>query len=92
MVKLEVKWNRRKKDDPTTFLDQISNQLRHVDHELDYSIQTVGGATITKDQLKLKHPVAVATNENGLPKREELWLAVHAWLTDLVTNQRVLSE
>lgn len=39
-VKLLLSWSRLKSDDSTALLDRISNQLRHIETELDYTIMT----------------------------------------------------
>ena len=92
VVKLELSWKRARKDDSTTLLDTISNQLRHVDSELDYEIRTKSGLRISKDKLKLSQPVSVEVGNSGFLKKEELWPAMLEWLKELIENQRVLSE
>lgn len=92
VVQLKVSWKRARKDDPTTVMDTIANQFRHVDSELDYEITTRSGQTITKNQIKLSHTVSVGTDDNGLPRREDLWHQMRNWFNDLIERERVLSE
>lgn len=90
-VTLLLKWTTTRKDDPTSLLDQISNQLRHVDTELDYKIHTKSG-TITKDQIKLKTMTAVSTDSNGLVKKSDMWERIQAWLQLLSDEGRIPQE
>lgn len=90
VVKLELSWKGARKDDSTSLLDGIARQLRHVDEELDYAIETPSG-TITKDQVKLSKPVSVGNYDSGLPKREDLWHHMHEWLQYLIQQNRVPS-
>ena len=83
-----LSWSRSYKEDPTKFLDDISNQLRHVDTELDYSIITKSGR-ITRDEIKLKKNVSVPTNDEGLIRKEEMWEAMSSWLNTLVTEDKI---
>lgn len=87
-VKILLSWTRSYKEDPTKFLDDISNQLRHVDTELDYSIITKSGK-ITRDEIKLKKSVNIATNDEGLIRKEEMWEAMSSWLDTLVTKDKI---
>jgi len=87
-VKVMLTWSKTFKDDPTKFLDDISNQLRHVDSEVDYSIITKSGK-ITRDEIKLKRSVNVATNDEGMIKKEEMWEAMHSWLDSLVNDDKI---
>jgi len=91
VVKLELSWKRPRKDDSTSLLDGIARQLRHVDDELDYVIQTPSG-TITKDQVKLSKSVSIGNYPSGLPKREDLWHEMREWLQYLIQQNRVPSE
>ena len=87
-VKILLTWSRTCKDDPTKFLDDISNQLRHVDTEVDYSIITKSGK-ITRDEIKLKKIVSVPTNDEGLIRKEEMWELMHSWLHSLVNEDKI---
>ncbi|MGB3383954.1 MAG: hypothetical protein WBA64_04695 [Marinomonas sp.] len=91
-VKLLVSWSRLKKDDSTALLDRISNQLRHVESELDYTILTKSGGTITRDDFKLRRQIAVGENDEGLIKRSEMWERMQEWLEILVSEEKIVIE
>jgi hypothetical protein len=90
-VTLTLSWSRLGKSDPTSLLDTISNQLRHVDTELDYTIRTRSG-TITRDQIKLRKPISVGTTNEGLIRRSEIWAHMHEWLQVLLQEERIVSD
>ncbi|MCQ3828761.1 hypothetical protein HXX02_04845 [Microbulbifer elongatus] len=87
-VTLRLSWSRVRHDDPTKFLDQIANQLRHVETEVDYAIHTRSGK-ITRDDLKLRRPISVSTNEEGLVRKHEMWERIHEWLEILLSEDRI---
>lgn len=91
-VKLLLSWKSLRKDDPTHLLDQISNELRHVDDEVDYTIFTKSGGRITKDEFKLSTSISVPTSEMGLPRRDELWPKMADWLEELISNGKVVPD
>lgn len=90
-VTLTLSWSRLRKSDPTSLLDTISNQLRHVDTELDYKIRTRSG-TITRDEIKLRKPINVGTTNEGLVRRSEIWAHMHEWLQVLLQEERIVSD
>lgn len=90
-VTVTLSWNRTYKDDPTDFMDNFSNQLRHVESELDYTIHTKSG-TVTRDELKLKRPISVPENDKGLLKKEEMWERMYDWLTTLVDDNTIIVD
>lgn len=87
-VRLFLTWSNNQKDDSTELMDDISNQLRHVDSEIDYTIHTRSGK-ITRDEIKLKKPVSVPTNSKGLIRRDEMWDRIKNWLNELVSDDKV---
>lgn len=91
-VKLLVSWSKLRKDDSTALLDRISNQLRHVDSELDYTILTKSGGKITKDDFKLRRQIAVGENEEGLVKRTDMWERMQEWLEILLEEEKIVIE
>lgn len=90
-VTLKLSWSRLNKDDPTALLDRISNQLRHVETELDYTIYTRSG-TITRDDFKLRRPVAVGTNSEGLVKKSDMWARMEEWLEILISEEKIVAD
>lgn len=90
-VRLFLTWSNNQKDDSTELLDDISNQLRHVDSELDYTIHTRSGK-ITRDEIKLKKPVSVPTSRKGLIKRDEMWERIRNWLNELVSDDKIVID
>lgn len=90
-VTVKLGWSRVTNDDSTSFLDQISTQLRHVDTELDYVIHTKSGK-ITRDEMKLRKTITVNTNSQGMIYKSEMWEAMHSWLYELVDNKTIIVE
>ncbi len=90
-VTLMLSWSRLNRDDPTALLDRISNQLRHVETELDYTIHTRSGK-ITRDEFKLRRPIAVGTTSDGLVKRSEMWERMEEWLEVLVSEDKIVVD
>jgi hypothetical protein len=90
-VTLMLHWSRLNRDDPTALLDRISNQLRHVDTELDYTIYTRSGK-ITRDEIKLRRQIAVGTNSDDLIKRSEMWERMQEWLEILVSEDKIVVD
>ena len=86
-----LSWSTNQKDDSTELMDRISNQLRHVDTELDYTIHTRSGK-ITRDQIKLKKLVSIPTNTKGLIRREEMWERIKNWLNELVSDNKIIID
>ena len=87
-VTVTLSWNRTYQNDPTDFMDSFSNQLRHVESELDYTIHTKSG-TVTRDELKLRRVVSVPENDKGLLKKEEMWERMYDWLATLVSDNTI---
>src|SRR5690606_10092811 len=87
-IKLVLTWDKVYQKDSTDFMDAFSNQLRHVDTELDYTILTKSGK-ITRDELKLKKVVSVTENAEGLIRREAMWERIYEWLKALV-NEKII--
>ncbi len=90
-VTLMLSWSRLNKDDPTALLDRISNQLRHVETELDYTIHTRSGK-ITRDEFKLRRPIAVGTTSDGLVKKSEMWERMEEWLEILISDEKIVVD
>lgn len=90
-VKLMVSWKRQNKGDSTALLDRISNQLRHVDEELDFTIHTSSGK-IGKDDLKLKKGVSVSVNDKGLVVKLSMWEKMHEWLFQLIDEEKIIPK
>lgn len=90
-VKLEVTWKGARKEDSTSLLDTISTQLRHVDTELDFEIQTRAGK-ITKDHIKLATSESIATKKSGFLDRDKLWVKMLEWLKFLLKTNRVQND
>ena len=88
-VTVYLSWSRTGKNDSTAMLDGISNQLRHVDTSLDYTIHTRSGK-ITRDEIKLRMPVSVSTKANGLIERTDMWNKMNEWLHELVASDKIL--
>jgi len=90
-VTVTLSWDRTYQDDPTDFMDNFSNQLRHVESELDYKIHTKSG-TVTRDELKLRKVVSVPENDKGLLKKEEMWERMYDWLDTLVNENTIMVD
>lgn len=87
-VTVKLAWSRLKKEDPTAFLDRISNSLRHIEDEVDFSIETRSG-TITRDDIKLRVPVSVKEGLDGLVLKSDMWEKMEDWLARLISEKRV---
>jgi hypothetical protein len=87
-VTLYLSWSKVRKDDSTALLDRISNQLRHVDTELDYTIHTRSGK-ISRDEIKLRRPVSVNTTSDGLVLKSDMWVKMQDWLDALIDEERI---
>ncbi len=90
-VSMLLKWSRLNPNSSTSALDLISNQLRHVDEELDYTIKTKSG-DITKDEMKLKTIASIKEWDEGLLSRESMWEKMHDWLQKLIEDERIQEE
>ena len=90
-VSMRLKWSHLSSKAPTALLDEISNQLRHVDEELDYRIETRSGS-ITKEQMKLKAVVSVEERAEGLLSRESMWRRIYEWLQQLKQEGRITGD
>lgn len=90
-VTLKLSWSRLDRSDPTYLLDRISNQLRHVDTELDYTIETRSGK-ITRDDFKLRRTVSVKTDSEGLVRKSYMWERIEEWLEILITEDKISLE
>lgn len=90
-VRLFLSWGRTRKDDSTVLLDRISNQLRHIDTELDYTIHTRSGK-ISKDDFKLKRSISVGQTNEGLVKKSEMWERIQEWLEILISEDKITPE
>ncbi len=90
-VTLFLSWERLRKDDSTALLDRISNQLRHVESELDYTIHTRSGK-ISRDDFKLKRSISVALTDEGLVRKSEMWERMQEWLEILISEDRIVPE
>ena len=90
-VKLMLSWSRQKKDDPTALLDQISNQLRHIETEVDYAIHTRSGK-ISKDEFKLRRPISVGITKEGLVKKSDMWERMQEWLEILISEEKIVVD
>lgn len=87
-VSLKLSWERDRKDDSTAFMDKISNALRHVDDELDYTVFTRSGK-ITKNDVKLNKSVSVLEGKDGLLQRDDMWKKMLRWLEELINEKRI---
>ena len=88
-VTVTLSWSRTYQDDPTEFMDSFSNQLRHVESEVDYTIHTKSG-TVTRDELKLRKVVSVPENDKGLLRKEEMWERMYEWLDTLIKDNTIV--
>lgn len=89
-VTLLVSWTRQKANDSTSLLDGISNSLRHVESEIDYTIHTKSGQ-ISRDQVKLKRTISVSVQRNGLVSRSDMWIKMDEWFRILIADERIPS-
>jgi len=87
-VTVHLSWSKLRKDDPTDFIDRISNTLRHIEDEVDYSVITRSG-TISKDQIKLRIPITVKENKDGLLIKLDMWEKMEEWLVRLIQEKRI---
>lgn len=86
-VTVKLAWTKIRKEDPTDFLDRVSNSLRHIEDEVDFSIETRSGK-ITKDDIKLRIPVSVKLKD-GLVEKDSMWEKMQDWLVRLISEKRV---
>lgn len=83
-VSLSLRWKGRHDEDEVSFLDGITSNLRHVDQEIDYEIQTRTG-TIGRDEFK--HFTSISVDwAKGRPKFDQLFPKMAAWLAALVRD------
>ena len=83
-VSLSLRWMGKKEEDEVSFLDGIASNLRHVDDEIDYNIQTKTGS-IGKDDFK--HFRSISTEwHKGRPLFDSLFPKMADWLGDLIRN------
>jgi len=87
-VTVKLSWTRVKKEDPTVLLDRISNSLRHIEDEVDFTIETKSG-TITRDEIKLRIPVSVKEGSDGMIIKSDMWEKMEEWLVRLIAEKRV---
>ncbi|MCM2317964.1 MAG: hypothetical protein NDI93_01385 [Pseudomonas sp.] len=87
-VTVKLAWTKLKKEDPTAFMDRISNSLRHIEDEVDFSIETKSG-TITRDDIKLRVPVSVKEGLDGLIQKADMWEKMEDWLARLIAEKRI---
>lgn len=80
-VELRLRWTgKRGEAKPYDLLDQVTRQLRHVTDEVDYTVQTEDGTTITKDEIKrsLIHSVQW---DGARPVFDDLFPKMLNWLS-----------
>ncbi len=87
-VSVKLSWTRDDKNDTTAFMDGISNSLRHIDDELDYTVITRSGK-ITKDEIKLKRPISVKSTDDGIVQKLDMWAKMEEWLAELIQQNRI---
>ena len=87
-VTVKLSWTRVKKEDPTQLLDRISNSLRHIEDEVDFTIETKSGK-ITRDDIKLRVPVSVKEGTDGMLLKSDMWEKMEEWLVRLIAEKRV---
>lgn len=87
-VTVKLSWTRDDKNDTTAFMDGISNSLRHIDDELDYSVITRSGV-ITKDEIKLKRSISVKSDTDGIVQRSDMWAKMEEWIVELIQQNRI---
>lgn len=83
-VSLSVKWKGRHDEDDVSMLDGLATNLRHVEDEVEYSVDTPSGR-ISKDDFKHFDHVQVEW-ATGRPKLDHLFPKMAEWLASLIRN------
>lgn len=86
-VRLLLTWKGRRGEDDAGFLDGVASNLRHIDDEVDYSIEAESGS-ITRDQIKLFQPYQIRWNK-GRPDFSDVFPKMAEWLEKLIIDGRV---
>jgi hypothetical protein len=89
-VAVELRWNRAPGEDTTNLLTQIAHNLRNVNDEVDYSIETSKGR-LTREDFKLRTSVSVPWI-GGRPRFDVLFPKMIEYLESLVETGRVASR
>lgn len=80
-VELRLRWTgRRDEPKPCDLLDQVTRQLRHVTDEIDYTVQTEDGTTITKDEIK-RSMIHSVQWDGARPVFDDLFPKMLDWLS-----------
>ncbi|HEY8962231.1 MAG TPA: hypothetical protein VIM57_08490 [Luteolibacter sp.] len=87
-MELFLHWKGRRDESGPDFLDAIAMQMRHVDDEFDYSIETNTGS-ITRNEIKIHQKVSVPWTPEGRPKFDVLFPKMATWLAKLIAENRV---
>lgn len=87
-IQIYLRWKGRHDEDENDFLDGLANQMRHVDDQIDYSIDTKNGE-FSKDKFKLNKDHQVAWTDRGRPRFDDLFPKMALWLETLVKEGKV---
>lgn len=87
-IEIYLKWKGNHGEADNEFLDKIGAQMRHVNDEFDYDIETKNG-NISRDKLKNSRSFSVPWTDRGRPKFDVLFVKMATWLESLVTSGRV---
>jgi hypothetical protein len=83
-VSLSLRWLGQKDEDEVSFLDGIASNLRHVDGEIDFKIDTKTGS-IERDEFK--HFTHISNEwKKGRPVFDTLFPKMADWLALLIRN------
>ena len=86
-VEIELKWKRAPDEGTTDLLTRIAHNLRNVNDEVDYSIDTRTGR-LSREDFKLHTPVSVPWI-GGRPRFDVLFPKMIEYLVSLVETDRV---
>lgn len=83
-VSLFLRWMGKTDEDGESFLDSIASNLRHVDDELDYRVDTKAGS-FGREEFKLHSHISTEWLK-GRPKFDSLFPKMASWLSELARN------
>lgn len=86
-LKLEVTYLRQTTKSGQQFLDELSTSMRHA-HEDDVVVDLANGTQLKGKDLKLSTHINVQFN-NGAIDENELYHAMHDWLTHLISEEQI---
>jgi hypothetical protein len=84
---VEVSYNGKMPEDGVPLLDSLAAALRHAD-DVEYTVDVKGVGQVKSGELRLQQEVIVPFSD-GLPVPARLYVAMHEWLTQLLTSGEI---